>query len=150
MTDLTFVRFAAEHFTLYGQWCDDPETSRWLGSPDTAWLHYVTTAVDSFTWMVFDGDTAIGSVQVDLFENDPTVASAAFVIAPQHRRKGYARRLSLALLARPELAGIAEYHAFIEPENIASVRAALGCGFQQTTLEPDAQGFVEFIYRIRA
>lgn len=146
MGNLCFVRFGAKRFALYRQWCREAETQRWLGEPDEQWLEYVVTAAGSFTWMIYVAETSIGQVQVDLFDDDPHQASIAFMVAPEHRKRGYGIDIVRAALTQPELAKVACFHAFIEPENHASVQLVERIGFRLLHLDPDEHGFLEYVY----
>ena len=146
MQNLTFVRFAAEHLPLYIGWYDDAETQRWMALPDERWFKYVTTSPGNFAWMVYEGETAIGQAQVGWYEEDASQASLAIVTAPGYRRQGYGSRLLRALLGQPELADVARFHAFVEPDNHASLRLVENVGFQLASAQPDEEGFLKYTY----
>jgi len=127
---------------------DEPEIDRWtpLESPfdlDAA-RRYLTRAdlrrsEGSALQLAVtqDGGTALGEVLI--FDQGGGVAELGYGIGLAHRGRGLAARAVRVLIG--EAATSWSYRHFrlrIEPENAASVRVALDCGFART-VEPPAE-----------
>lgn len=144
--DLEFAKFSHDHITLYAQWCEEPETKRWLGTPTQEWLDYVLTTDLSWTWIVYDGDLPVGQLQIDPLEDDPTVAQVTILVAPEQRRKGYARRMLNAVHTHNALTQIVRFYARIEHQNAASAALFTSMGYTPDTSEPDEYGYVNYSF----
>ncbi len=144
--DLEFVKFTHDHVALYAQWCEEPETKRWLGTPTQEWLDYVLTTDLSFTWIVYDDEQPIGQLQIDPLEDDPTVAQVTILVAPEQRRRGYARRMITGIHEHPALTHIVRFYARIEWENTASAALFMSMGYTPDTSERDEYGYVNYSF----
>jgi RimJ/RimL family protein N-acetyltransferase len=143
-TGLHFIRFELAHMPLYAAWTGEGDGLRWLGAPTQEWLDYVLTTRNSLTWMVLDGARPVGHVQVDLLEDDPSQAQVSLVIAPDARRRGYARRILAALPGVPAHDHIERYYGFVHHDNAASRAMLDACGWRQLSPAPDDQGMLEY------
>ncbi len=95
----------------------------------------VTGAGYSFAIADGDSDEAVGQIGLWTKEIDTGRASTGYWIAPQFRRRGYARVALQALttwaLTHPE---VQRLQLFVEPWNQGSWRAAEACGYQREGL----------------
>ena len=78
--------------------------------------------------------TAVGLI-VLLFRPEPLVAGVGYWVIPEARGRRFAAR-AVALLAPWALqqASVRRLEALVDPENLASMRALEGCGFQREGL----------------
>jgi RimJ/RimL family protein N-acetyltransferase len=145
MANLRFVRFTVEDFPLYRAWTEDPENAGWLEVATPQWRDYVLNTPNVFGWMVYDGERVVGSIQVDVVE-DGLKAYLSCIVAPEHRRQGYGRRMLALLPHQPELQGVHLFSGTVQPANIASMRMVAAAGYTPTSPSPDEDGFVEVGY----
>ena len=75
--------------------------------------------------------------------------SISYVVDPALRRRGHGSAMVIAVMARPELAGIKLFAAGVEPANAGSVGCLRKAGFQPLHAEPDWEGVVYYV-RFRA
>ena len=94
--------------------------------------------------MVYDGDTALGQLQLDTYADN--TGSVGLAVNPQWRNQGYGTKILQAFLRRPEVTKLIRLEVTIEPDNIASLRCFQQAGFIQASLEPDGEGFLHFLY----
>ena len=78
--------------------------------------------------------TAVGLIAL-LFRPEPLVAGVGYWVIPEARGRRFAAR-AVALLAPWALrqASVRRLEALVDPENLASMRALEGCGFQKEGL----------------
>lgn len=89
-----------------------------------------TGAGYSFAIADHETDDAVGQIGLWTREISTGRASTGYWIAPQFRRRGYARAALQALTAwAVELDGVERLHLFVEPWNEGSWRVAEACGF---------------------
>ncbi|MBK9123977.1 MAG: GNAT family N-acetyltransferase [Chloroflexi bacterium] len=146
MNALRFVRFGAEHLPVFQSWFEDEATRHWLSTPDLRWFEFVTTDPQTFAWMIYDGNVPIGQAQVGHYNDDSRQASIACAVAPDRRNRGYATHLLHHLLRQTELADVEQFHAFVHPDNGASVRLVHKTGFQLVSPQPDEDGFLHYAW----
>jgi ribosomal-protein-alanine N-acetyltransferase len=138
--DAAGVELPAEF--LHDTWLWTLRLGQLLGEPDCApWL---VRAV-----VVADGDAAGTVVGHAGFHGPPDprgMVEVGYRIAPEHRRRGYARAALHALLAYAGAhdAGIAR--ASISPENVASLALVDACGFTQIGEQVDEIDGVELVF----
>lgn len=144
MNDLRFIRFEAEHLTLFQSWFEDAETRHWLSEPDLRWFEFITTDPHTFAWMIYDGDLPIGHVQVGFYDDDSQQVSISCAIAPDRRSQGYGTEMLRCLMRQPELSAIEQFHAFVHPDNRASLRLVEKAEFRLVSPQPDEDGFLHY------
>jgi len=113
-----------------------------LGEPDCApWL---VRAV-----VVADGDAAGAVVGHAGFHGPPDprgMVEVGYRIAPEHRRRGYARAALHELLAYASAHGASIARASVSPENVASLALVGSCGFTQIGEQIDEIDGVEVVF----
>jgi RimJ/RimL family protein N-acetyltransferase len=169
--------FTREQLVLVEPWFEDPETQRWLGTPD--WPLMALELVDaplgefrgaqetgSYQFLAWDGDAPVGYIDCGTCDRwttweggqggrgvvsviDEPSGGLAYVTDPALRRRGYGVGMMLALLQVPALEHVALFAAGVEPDNTASVRCLLSAGFGP--LDPEAgadwEGYVYYARR---
>lgn len=145
---LRFERFAARHLPIYASWFDDPELRRRIEAPTPAWFRYITEEPDVLAWMVYDGDQPVGVMQVDI--KPELIAYFGFETNPALRRRGYGRRMLRALAQILDPARVRQLIGEVETDNTASIGCMLSAGFALRSPEPDADGFLTYVYVIEA
>jgi RimJ/RimL family protein N-acetyltransferase len=73
----------------------------------------------------------------------------AYVVDPRRWRQGFGTAALLAVMAAPEVADVVLFAAGVEPDNVASVRCAVAAGMRPDCSEPDWEGFVYYLRRVR-
>src|SRR5581483_11773387 len=143
LDDLTFTPFDMTAYQTYRSWFIDPELRRRISEPDDVWFAAISTMPATSAWLVYEGETAIGQLQMDTEQHS---ASIAYVVNPEMRGKGYGKRLLRFFLARPETQRIPLIEAFVELDNSASIHVLRSVGFIQQGEEPDEDGCLRFVY----
>ncbi|ALN15614.1 GNAT family N-acetyltransferase [Acidipropionibacterium acidipropionici] len=85
---------------------------------------------------------AAGFVQATLEDREPghvLVASLGWVVGPAWQGRGIATRAAGAVLGWLASRGVAEFRAYIHPDNAASQRVAAKLGFRPTALVLDGE-----------
>ena len=138
-------RFAAADFATYRAWFGDAELDRRLGPIDDAWLDHVLAERDGRQYVALDAGRIVAVVGVLLPQPaDPWGALTDLAVAPARRGTGIGRRVVAALLARPELAAVAEWRAWVEGDNAAALALLDACGWTRAGVD---DGMVEFRLR---
>lgn len=131
---------------LIEAWFEDRELARRLSPPDAAWWLLQHGAPGVGLWLVWQAKEAVGYVQGEADEHDPTTFHFAFAVRPDLRRKGYGRRILRAMLEHPHLAPYRRFVASVEPDNLPSLRCLQSVGFTPQSQAPDENGFVDMAY----
>ncbi len=146
MAGLTFRPLDEAGMRLYASWFDDAELKRRIEAPTPRWFEYVTTTPGSYAWLVYDGEHAIGSVQMDT--DAERKGWFGLVVKPTLRRRGYGTRILQAFLRRPEVTALRQLEAEVELDNLAALRCCQRVGFVQTDAGPDDDGFLHLTYEL--
>jgi RimJ/RimL family protein N-acetyltransferase len=164
--------FTRHQLPLVEPWFLDESTHRWLGGP--GWprlmldLHDRPLAVfrgaretGRHKWLAWDGDQPVGYIGCGTYDRwtrwqgdavevvqtlDVPSAAMSYVVAPAHRRRGYATEMIRRLLEAPELATVCVFDAGVEPENTASIAALQQVGFRAVDPTPDFEGCVHYTW----
>ncbi|RIH89478.1 GNAT family N-acetyltransferase [Calidithermus roseus] len=131
---------------LIEAWFEDPELARRLSPPDAAWWLLQHGAPGVELWLAWQGQEAVGYVQGEPDERDPTTFHFAFAVRPGLRGRGYGKRILRAMLEHPSLARYRRFVASVEPDNHASLRCLGSQGFTRHSRSPDENGFVDMAY----
>lgn len=95
------------------------------------------TAGEGYSFAIADirSDRAVGQIGLWTAEIGTGRASIGYWVAPQYRRRGYARAALRALTTWAcRLDEVRRLHLFVEPWNEGSWRAAEACGYQREGL----------------
>jgi RimJ/RimL family protein N-acetyltransferase len=144
MSQLVFRLIDKQGLSEYETWFADAELRRRIERPTRVWFDYVRQTPGCFSWLIYEDGIAVGQVQMDTYPDQ--TATLGLVVKPQLRRQGYGKRILSALLERDEVAQLYRLEATIEPNNTASLRCFESAGFRQQGAEPDAEGFLHFVY----
>lgn len=131
---------------LIEAWFEDPELARRLTPPDAAWWLLQHGAPGVELWLAWQRQEAVGYVQGEPDEHDPTTFHFAFAVRPGLRGRGYGKRILQAMLEHPSLARYRRFVASVEHDNRASLRSLQALGFSLQSLEPDESGFLALGY----
>jgi RimJ/RimL family protein N-acetyltransferase len=144
MFELTFRNLDEVELRQLDIWFQDAELRRRIQPPTPLWFNYVSNTPGCYAWMVYDGDVAIGQLQLDTYADN--TGSIGLVVNPQLRNQGHGKRILRSFLQRSEVTRLERLEVTIEPDNIASLRCFHKAGFIQVSSEPDGEGFLHFAY----
>ncbi len=99
--------------------------------------HDRLTTGAGYSFTIADAETARAVGQIGLWTSQVSVghASSGYWIAPQHRRRGYARApLQTLTTWACGIEDVKRLHLFVEPWNEGSWKAAETCGYQREGL----------------
>jgi RimJ/RimL family protein N-acetyltransferase len=144
MSELTFHVVDDSGLREYQTWFQDAELRRRIEPPTMLWFNYVTQTPGCYAWMVYQGNLALGQLQLNTYPNN--TGSVGLVVNPKLRNQGYGKRILQAFLKRPEVMRLNQLEVTIEPDNLASIRCFQKVGFVQASSEPDQEGFLHFTY----
>lgn len=121
---------------LIWKWANDPVTRQVSLSPTLVTLQqhqawFIDKLKDTQTcfYIVFEKNVPIGQIR---FEIDQETAIVSVNLAPECRGMGYgARVIKLGVEALFEETSVMLVHAYIKPENIASIKAFMKAEFQR-------------------
>lgn len=145
MSELTFRVLDESELRLLHTWFQDAELRRRIQPPTLQWFSYVSHTPGCYAWMVYEGNIALGQLQMDTYADN--TGSAALAVNPKLRNQGYGKMILRAFLKRPEVARLNQLEVTIEPDNFASLRCFQQAGFIQASSEPDQEGFLHFTYK---
>lgn len=152
-------------------WFDHPDVQRRLGGrawPEREFAMRAAARDDeefrgrrvlrAHTWVVLDGDDRpVAQIGGDVYDRyttwdaatgtvtavDPRRSmGAAYVVDPARWGQGYGRAALRCWTSAPEVADVELFVLGIEPDNLASLRAAAAAGFTPRSTEPDAEDMV--------
>lgn len=128
-------------------WFIDPELSRRLNSyvPFIDWIRLTKKLTGRSGYVCCEGARLIGVFDLERYPDQ--TASFAYFIDPALRGQGYGRDMLRAFLSSPLMAGIVSLSGGCETDNEASIRCLVACGFLPSSNTPDADGFVNYVYR---
>lgn len=131
-------RFEPSDVATYQRWFSDPETRRRISPPDDHWRTHVFCNNQSACWVLDVAEGLGGVLQADWDEDGHAFVSV--VIDPARRGQGLGTRLVRSFLVRQGRA-FTTVMAGAEPDNRASLRLAVKCGFHDVGTGSD--GFVQ-------
>lgn len=134
-------RVGIPEYTIYRTWFEDAELSRRLSITPT-WFDYVTQTAGVDAWIIFRKQVPAAVVQ---FGEQPRPA-IAIAMNPLLRGQGLCISVIRLTLDQPELRHLDAIYAFIEPDNLASLRCAEKAGFSRVSDVPDADGMFEVVF----
>ena len=145
MSELTFCLLDESGLRMYHTWFQDTELRRRIEPPTLQWFNYVSNTLGIYSWILYDGNTPVGQLQLDTYANN--TGNVGLVVNPKLRNQGYGKKILKALLLRSEVTRLDQLEVTIEPDNLASLRCFQQTGFIQASVEPDNEGFLHLIYK---
>jgi RimJ/RimL family protein N-acetyltransferase len=164
--------FRQRQLPLTDRWFADADTQRWLGGPGWPGLildlhkrplgeHRGAVETGRYSWLAWDGDTAVGYVGCDTYDRCTTwdgspdgrgvvktlpvpTANLSYVVDPALRRRGYGTSIIAALMASSQITYVSLFVAGVEPANTGSISCLLKNGFQPLDPAPDWEGTVYY------
>lgn len=113
----------------------------WLGAEPVGYL-----GGDVYDrWCEWDGSDP-DHPRVGRAESGPAM-SAAYVVAPEHWRRGHGTALLRAWLTAAETTDVRVFELGVEADNQASLRCAAKAGFEAASAEPDWEGTLHLLVR---
>ena len=145
MPELQFRRLDSLGLDIFAAWFADNELNRRICAPTEQWFQYVSTKPENSAWLVYEGRTAVGQLQLDTYPD--RTGSLSLVVNPELRSRGYGKRILSAFLLQGEASRLVEIKACIEADNSASLNCFRACGFVARETEPDSNGLISLVYR---
>ncbi|MDX8443495.1 GNAT family N-acetyltransferase [Mesorhizobium australafricanum] len=140
---ISFRLFTVDDLPEFRAWFADAELSRRLSFPTDEWFAYVTAGGAARSWVALDADRMIAQMQVD--REDAERGYLDLAMRPHLRGRGLGAAVLAAFLSGPGRA-YPILEGRIEPDNAASLACCRRCGFVILP-EPDADGFIQAVYR---
>ncbi len=144
MLELRFQLLDRVGLNTFAAWFADAELKRRVCAPTEPWFHYVSARPENFAWLVYEGQQAVGQIQLDTYPDH--TGSMSLVVNPQLRSCGYGKRILRAFLCQEATLRLGEIEACIEADNIASLRCFRASGFVAQDAEPDNNGLITHVY----
>ena len=147
---MIFTKIKKEHQSILQEWLEDNATKEHLGGmlPLDKFVNYITSASDRLTYFAFENEVPIGMVDIEFYPLEKT-ASLSLLINPNFRKKGLGTFLLKTTLQLDCFKNHTRLDAFIDPDNIASIKCFQKAGFQKINDEPDEDGMFCFSYFFR-
>jgi RimJ/RimL family protein N-acetyltransferase len=145
MADLRFERLVEADLPELRSWFSDAELRRRYGFPTPAWFEYVSNQAAVHAWVIWDGELAVGVLQLDALADQ--TGHMGFYVKPALRGRGYGKRILSDYLSRMAHGNLNRIIAEAECDNLASHRCLLTTGFVQDRADED--GFIRFVYKAR-
>lgn len=144
---MTFEKFNINHKSILIEWSKDKITLQYLGGmfPLDNFIKFLLNAKNRLTYIAIHNSKYIGMVDVELYPKDKN-AAVDILIAPEERGKGFGNIVLQKLIQDSEFEKYNKLDAFIEPENIASIRCFEKAGFCKIKNELDEDGMFHFSY----
>lgn len=117
-----------------------PEISRFISIDEQNYFNYVTQTENVSYFLVYENDLLIGTIHVEL--ND-SICEISLLVSPVYQRKGYGLQVLTDLLNGRIIGGFTAARAWIEEENIPSLRLFEKAGFSVVSREDE---LVEMVY----
>ncbi len=127
------------------RWFNDEETRKRLEGmlPLDRWFESVGKLPNQKNYMAVIESTPIGVVTLETYEDRS--ASIALLVSPDYRNQGYGKAILRAAAAL--FNGCTEIHAYIAPDNAASLKCFAACGYVECGVDID--GLVHMVRRLR-
>jgi RimJ/RimL family protein N-acetyltransferase len=123
-------------------WFSEIETKRRLGGlpPLNDWFENTEKLANYKKLLAIVDGEIIGMATIEEYSDNS--ASISVLVNPARRKVGFGRQIVMEILtfARPNLT----IHAYIEVNNISSIRLFTVCGF--TKGKTDTDGFTDFVF----
>lgn len=148
MSAFAFVPIDEPGLQLLQSWFVDDELQRRYDRPTDRWLAYVRSQPGVYAWLINEAGVPVGYLQLDT--DAAGTGYIGLVVRPDLRKHGYGKRILRALLDRPEVRPLHQIIGSAEADNVASQRCVTAVGFIQQDSQPDAAGFLTFVYHRQA
>lgn len=144
MTPITFRLMTNEDLAELQNWYrlgtpQSAQLARYLEGPTPDWIAHVTTQDDANAWSVIMDGEMVAHIQCDDWE--PNEAALSLAVKPSRFGQGIATA-ALSQFIAEKLSTRSKITVGVEPSNEAALRLVIRLGFQQTTPEPDAEGYL--------
>ncbi len=138
----TFTPVDKSELFLLESWFQNPEIKRKLDGmlPLNKWLNWVRTSDEQRAYIVYEENTPVGLVHLETYSN--ATASISFLVNPNKWSRGYGRRILSTLKFNHEIADIKAIEAYIEVDNLRSIKCFKAAGFIEQTSEVTEEGFI--------
>jgi RimJ/RimL family protein N-acetyltransferase len=129
-------------------WFRDAELRRRMGGslPLGRWFAFMRSEPGYLAWMAQEEHFPVGMVSLETSPDE--TASVGLIVKPELRNRGYGKRILREVLSRAEVAPLRALEVGVEADNSAGLRCAAAVGFSGWTSEPDADGFLTFVYAV--
>ena len=144
---MIFKKIKKAHQSILQEWLKDKATRKHLGGmlPLEDCINYMISNIDTLAYFVFKNEMPIGMVDVEFYPSEKTT-SLSLLINPNFRKKGIGTFILKTTLQLDCFKNYTRLDAFIEPENIASIKCFQNAGFQKMNEELDEDGMFCFAY----
>jgi len=144
---MIFKKLKKEHQIILQDWFKDKATRKHLGGmlPLENCVNYMISNPDTLAFLVFENEKSIGMVDIEIDPSEKT-ASISLLINPHYRKKGLGTLLLKTALQLDCYKNCTRLDAFIEPDNIASIKCFQKAGFEKINDLPDEDGMFCFSY----
>jgi len=144
---MTFEKFNINHKAILIEWSKDKATLQYLGGifPIDNFIEFLLKAKNRLTYIVIHNSKYIGMIDVEFYPKNKK-AVMDILIAPEERGKGFGKIVLQKLIQDAAFEKYKQLDAFIEPENIASIRCFEKAGFRKIKNEVDQDGMFHFSY----
>ncbi|QJD83249.1 GNAT family N-acetyltransferase [Cohnella herbarum] len=144
---ITFEFLNEKHLQQITEWHKEPETLYRVSIEDTdTWFKSVSSNLDYFVWVAIEDNELVGEVIVELIDYKKAVI--AFIVNPKLRKQGYGKKLIRCLLDYRYLKEINEFEAWVDDDNVGSIKCVEAVGFLKATFQIDDDQ-IKYVYKRR-
>lgn len=113
--------------------------------PLDKFVNFLLAAENRLTYFAFLNEKAVGMMDIEFYPKEKSSAMS-LLVAPEERRKGFGKILLEKTIQLHVFDKVNQLDAFIEPENIVSIKCFSKVGFQKINKEVDEDGMFQFSY----
>lgn len=142
---MEYRQLRREDLTSLEHWFHDDETRKRLEGmlPLDRWFDSVRKLPNQKNYIAVIENIPLGVVTLETYEDRS--AGIALLVNPDYRNQGYGKAILRAAAALFD--GCTEIHAYIAPDNAASLKCFAACGYTDCGLDKD--GLVRMVRRPR-
>ncbi|GMK37178.1 putative N-acetyltransferase YfmK [Paenibacillus sp. CCS19] len=141
---ITFEFLQMKHLGVITEWHNEIETHKRLSIEDiNDWFKTTSSRLDYFVWVIYEDNDLIGEVMVELLVHKK--AAIAFIIDPARRLKGYGKKVIKELIDYRFLDEIKEFEAWVDEDNIGSIKCLEAVGFTKVIKQID-DSLIKYVY----
>lgn len=142
---ITFEFLNKTYLQQITEWHKEPETLYRVSIEDTdTWFKSVSSNLDYFVWVAREDNELVGEVIVEIIEYKKAVI--AFIVNPVLRKQGYGKKLIRSLVDYRFLKDINEFEAWIDEDNLGSIKCVEAVGFIRAKSQIDDDQ-IKYIYK---